>query len=143
MLISNPYSEDFKVRNHSHFASIVRVFLEDGDLLEDENIFLKDLSEFLNINNEEYEHILKHYHTYPPYPVYTFNSRFERLYDLASMVYSEPYEEKRQDFLMRRLAKALGFRDENLVYIIGKTKSLLALEVNAEEFIDEMNNMYI
>ncbi|MDO7569278.1 MAG: TerB family tellurite resistance protein, partial [Flavobacteriaceae bacterium] len=64
MSISDIYSSGFKNRNRDHFAAIVRVALSDGIINDDEQAFLNRTAINLEVEEEEYQNILKNADTY-------------------------------------------------------------------------------
>ena len=58
MSISDLFDSGFKKRNEDHFASIVRVAMEDGIITDEEKAFLDRLARNLDISDEDYKDIL-------------------------------------------------------------------------------------
>lgn len=142
MSISNLYSTGFRERNRDHFASIVRLALVDEHISPEEKKFLDRLAENLDISSDEYERILENPNAYPINPPYTYESRLERLYDLARMVYVDEHLAGTHELnMLRKLAVGLGFTSANVNYIIDKALKLVSRHVPLEGFIDEMKNM--
>jgi hypothetical protein len=59
MSISDLFDSGFKSRNKGHFSAIVRVAMENGQLSEEERLFLDKLAVQLEISPEEYAEILE------------------------------------------------------------------------------------
>src|SRR5690606_42123764 len=95
MSFSDLFDSGFKKRNEDHFAAIVRVAMGDGVITDDEKAFLDRLAVKLDISEEDYKLILKDYQSHPINPPLSYDSRLERLYDLARMVYVDRSEERR------------------------------------------------
>ena len=83
MSFSDLFDSEFKSRNKSHFSSIVRVAISDGELSVEEKEFLDKLAIRLEISKAVYEEILENPAKYPINPPYLHTQRLERLYDLS------------------------------------------------------------
>ena len=59
MSFSDLFDSGFKKRNEDHFASIVRVAMDDGVISDEEKIFLDRLARNLNISEGNYKLILQ------------------------------------------------------------------------------------
>jgi uncharacterized tellurite resistance protein B-like protein len=141
MSISDLFDSGFKDRNKGHFASIVRVAMENGHLSEEERHFLDKLAVRLDITDAEYKEILESPFSYPINPPYLHTQRLERLYDLSRMVYADHILGPKQKEILTRFALALGFTPGNVSYIVDKALSLLVLNVDSDTFVYEMQHM--
>lgn len=138
MLHQDIYDSGFKERNKGHFASIVRVAYNDGDVTQEELDFINDLSEKLDISEEDYKAIMKNPNNYPVNPPYLQEQRIERLYDLARMVFINHILGPKQKQTLRKFTSALGFSGD-INAITDKALSLLVMEYNLENFKQEMD----
>jgi hypothetical protein len=141
MSISDLFDSGFKDRNKGHFASIVRVAMEDGILDTEEKAFLDKLANQLEISADEYSEIVANPFKYPINPPYLHTQRLERLYDLSRMVYAHNEAGPKQKEILTRFALALGFTPGNVKYIVDKALSLLVLSVDLDTFVYEMQHM--
>ncbi|TRW22380.1 TerB family tellurite resistance protein [Flavobacterium zepuense] len=141
MSISDLFDSGFKDRNKGHFASIVRVAMENGHLSEEERLFLDVLAKRLEISGQEYKEILANPKAYPINPPYLHVQRLERLYDLSRMVYADHVLGPKQKEILTRFALALGFTPGNVQYIVDKSLSLLVMNVDSDTFVYEMQHM--
>ena len=141
MSISDLYSNSFRERNRDHFAAIVRVALSDGLINDEEKAFLDRLAKNLDISESEYEEILENPEKYPINPPFLHDTRLERLYDLARMVYADHIEDEDEKRIMTRLCIGLGFTSANVKYIIEKAYDLIAHGVDVETFKEEIKKM--
>lgn len=141
MSISDLFDSGFRERNRGHFASIVRVALDDHDISEAEQKFLDTLANRLDISREEYERILADPKKFPINPPYLYTQRLERLYDLGLMVYADEVLGDKQRDLLAKFAIALGFTPGNVQYIVDKALSLLVMRADLNTFVYEMQNM--
>ena len=129
MSISDIYSSGFKNRNRDHFAAIVRVALSD-----DEQAFLNRTAINLEVEEEEYQNILKNADTYKINPPSTTQNRLERLYDLTRMVYADSIADEGEKSLLRRLVTGLGFSTD-ADEIVNKAIELVVAGKDEDEFI--------
>ena len=134
MSISDIYSSGFKNRNRDHFAAIVRVALSDGIINDDEQAFLNRTAINLEVEEEEYQNILKNADTYKINPPSTTQNRLERLYDLTRMVYADSIADEGEKSLLRRLVTGLGFNTD-ADEIVNKAIELVAAGKDEDEFI--------
>ena len=141
MSFSELFESGFKKRNQDHFAAIVRVAMSDGIINEAERAFLDRLATRLDITEADYKTILKDYQSHPINPPLSYETRLERLYDLARMVWADHIEGKDQVVLLEKLCVGLGFNPDNVKYITDKALTLVHYEVDLDEFIDKMKHM--
>lgn len=141
MSFSDLFDSEFKTRNKGHFSAIVRVATSDGDLSQEERIFLDKLAVRLEISKEEYEEILENPLKYPINPPYSYAHRLERLYDLSRMVYVDHVLGPKQKDVLTKFALALGFTPGNVNYIVDKALSLLVMGADLDTFTFEMMHM--
>lgn len=141
MSISDLFDSEFKARNKGHFSAIVRVAIADGDLSDEEKLFLDKLKNRLEISDAEYEEILENPTKYPINPPSLHVTRLERLYDLSRMVYADHVLGPKQKEIVTKFALALGFTPGNVGYIVDKAFSLLMLNVDLDTFVYEMQHM--
>ncbi|MBJ7880951.1 TerB family tellurite resistance protein [Gelidibacter salicanalis] len=141
MSISDLFDSGFKRRNEDHFASIVRVAMDDGVITDDEKAFLDRLARNLDISEEDYKLILKDYQSHPINPPTSYDSRLERLFDLARMVHVDHIQGDKEETLLKKIAIGLGFRTDNVKYVVDKALTLVADGVDLDTFIDEIKHM--
>lgn len=141
MSFSDLFESGFKKRNEDHFAAIVRVAMSDGIINDSEKAFLDRLATGLDITEQDYKDILKDYKSHPINAPHSYDTRLERLYDLARMVWADQIEGPDQVVLLEKLCIGLGFNPHNVKYIADKALTLVHYEVELEEFIDKMKKM--
>ena len=141
MSFSDLFESGFKKRNEDHFASIVRVAMSDGIINEAEKAFLDLLATRLDITETQYKEILKDYKSHPINAPHSYDTRLERLFDLARMVWSDHIEGPNQLVLLEKLCIGLGFNQDNVKYIADKALTLVHYEVNLEDFTEKMKKM--
>ncbi|WP_048331524.1 tellurite resistance TerB family protein [Bizionia psychrotolerans] len=141
MSFSDLFDSGFKKRNEDHFASIVRVAMDDGIITDEEKAFLDRLARNLDISEADYKTILKDYQSHPINPPTSYDRRLERLFDLARMVFVDHIKGDHEEFVLRKIAIGLGFSPENVKYITEKALTLVSDGVDLDTFIEEMKNM--
>lgn len=141
MSFTDLYDSGFRKRNQDHFASIVRVAMEDGIISDEEKAFLDRLARNLSISKEEYAIILDDYLVHPINPPTTYDRRLERLYDLTRMVHID-HQLEQEEPLLERLAIGLGFSTSNVHYVVHKALTLVREKVDIDTFQEEIKNMH-
>ncbi len=141
MSISDLFGGEFRKRNKDHFAAIVRVAMDDGEITDEEKSFLDRLSKKLDISKADYKQILKDYASHPINPPLSYNLRLERLYDLSQMVYADHIKDEHQVKLLHKIAVGLGFSAVNVGYIVDKALKLVTTGAKLEEFTKAIKTM--
>ncbi|WP_055443914.1 TerB family tellurite resistance protein [Lacinutrix himadriensis] len=141
MSISDLFDSGFKKRNEDHFASIVRVAMEDGVITDEEKAFLDRLARNLDISEGDYAIILKDYASHNINPPTSYDSRLERLYDLSRMVFVDHIKGDDEEHVLRKIAVGLGFKPENVKYVVDKALTLVSNKVDLDTFIEEIKTM--
>lgn len=141
MSISDLFDSGFKKRNEDHFAAIVRVAMDDGFISDDEKAFLDRLARNLDISELDYKTILKDYKSHPINPPTSYDRRLERLYDLARMVAVDHINHDSKMVLLRKIGVGLGFRSDNVKYIVDKALTVVSNGVDLDTFVEEMKEM--
>ena len=141
MAISDLFDSEFRKRNKDHFASIVRMAMNDDIITKGEQKFLDRLANRLNISEDDYKKLLKDYNSRPINAPNSYDQRLDRLYDLARMVWADKIRQKNQVKLLRRFCVALGFHAVNAKYITKKALELVRQEVDLDEFKYGIKNM--
>ena len=134
MSISNLFDSGFKTRNKSHFAAIVRVAMGDGQITDDERLFLERLAKNLDVSEEEFEKIIKNYNDYPINPPVTLERRIERLFDLVRMVYADGFQQQNMFKVVVKLCVGLGFDLKKVDVIAEKALMLAKYDNDFESF---------
>ena len=141
MSFSDLFDSGFKKRNEDHFASIVRIAMDDGVITIEEQAFLERLARNLDIGEGDFNLILEDYKSHPINPPTSYDRRLERLYDLARMVYVDHIKGDHEESLLRKIALGLGFHADNVKYIVDKALTLVNSGTDLDDFIDAMKKM--
>ncbi len=141
MSFSDLFDSGFKKRNEDHFASIVRVAMDDGIITVEEKEFLDRLARNLNISEGDYKLILQDYKSHPINPPVSYDNRLERLYDLVRMVHVDQINGDPEHKLLHKIAVGLGFHAVNVKYVVDKALTLVSNVVDLDTFMHEIKNM--
>lgn len=141
MAISDLYSGGFRSRNRDHFAAIVRVALSDGEIQPEELSFIERLAHNLDIAEEDLKKIMKDPSQYPVNPPADYESRLERLYDIARMVCADHITDAAEMRVMLRLVIGLGFPAKRAVAISEKAMELLYDQADIASFKQGIRKM--
>lgn len=141
MSISDLYDSGFRRRNADHFAAIVRVAMDDGEITDEEHDFLLRIARNLDITEKEYKDIMKDYSSHPINPPVSFDLRIERLYDLARMVHADKIDKEGEIRLLTKMAVGLGFTTVNVHYVVDKALTLVAANLDLDDFTYGIKNM--
>lgn len=99
-------------RNVGHFASIVSMAAVDGALNSEEEKLLVRFARKLDINEDEYEEILKNPSKYPINPPNDADRRLERMHDLFEIIFADHEIDDHERFLLEKYAIGLGYTAE-------------------------------
>lgn len=141
MSFSDLFDSGFKKRNESHFASIVRVAMDDGVITPEEQEFLDRLAQKLEISEVDYKAILKNYQEHPINPPVSYDQRLERLYDLVRMVHVDQINGDPEHKLLNKIGVGLGFHATNVKYIMDKALTLVHHGADIDVFTEGIKNM--
>lgn len=141
MSISDLFDSGFKKRNEDHFASIVKVGMDDGVISDEEKAFLDRLARNLDISEADYKAILKDYASHPINPPTSYDSRLERLYDLSRMVYVDHIKGEHEEVVLRKIAVGLGFSAINVKYVVDKALTLVSNGTDLDTFVEAIKKM--
>lgn len=141
MSFSELFDSGFRTRNEDHFASIVRVAMDDGIISEEEKAFLERTARRLEIGEDNYADIVKNYKTHPVNPPTSYDNRLERLYDLSRMVYVDHIKGDHEEIVLRKIAVGLGFSTDNVKYVVDKALTLVSNGVDLDTFTEAIKTM--
>ena len=142
MSFSDLFNSGFTTRNQDHFASIVRVAFSDNIISQEEKDFLDRLAHNLDISKETYLSIFKNYKSHPINPPISQESRIERLYDLARMVYADDIKDADEVKMLSKIAIGLGFQTETVSEVVNTSLKLVSDKVAFETFKEEMKRVF-
>lgn len=108
-------------RNLGHFASIANMATVNGKLGSEEERLLKQFAVKLDINEDEYEKILKNPNIYPINPPNSAERRLERMHDLFKIIFADHIIDDHERFLLEKYAIGLGYSVDQARELIKKS----------------------
>ncbi|WP_339701071.1 TerB family tellurite resistance protein [uncultured Marixanthomonas sp.] len=121
-------------RNLSHFASIANIAAIDGELNEEEEKLLKRFARKLNIEEDEYQEVIKNPTKYPINPPNSSDRRLERMHDLFEMIFADHEIDDHERFLIERYAIGLGYTAELAQKLIKRSIEIYDGGLNLEDY---------
>ncbi len=122
------------LRNLGHFASIVNLAAIDGDINEKEEILLKRFARKLDINEDEYQKIMKNPKAYPLSSYSSVERRLERLHDLFKIIFADSSIDAEEEELVKRYAIGLGFSSQASQAIIRRSIQIFSGQLSFEDY---------
>lgn len=121
-------------RNLGHFASIVKMATVNGELNEEELAQLKHFASKLDIDENEYDDILKNPSKYPINPPIDAKKRLERMHDLFEMIYLDHAIDDGERDLIERYAIALGYPEDLAEKLIRRSIQIYENGLDLEDY---------
>lgn len=118
----------------AHFASMVTLAAQDGVVTKKEDQLLKVFARRLNIEEAEYNKIVKDPSQYPIVPMNSADGRLERLMDLFKVMLIDKEIADEELHLIRRYAIALGYTQEKAERIIQRSIDIFNGDITLEEY---------
>ena len=121
-------------RNLGHFASIANIASIDGELNAEEEKLLRRFAKKLDINEDEYEKVLKNPGNYPINPPNDADRRLERMHDLFEMIFADHEIDDHERFLIERYAIGLGYTTELAQKLIKRSVEIYSGGLDREDY---------
>ncbi|MRT15495.1 TerB family tellurite resistance protein [Vitellibacter sp. q18] len=121
-------------RNLGHFASIANIASVDGAINPEEEKMLKRFARKLDIEEEEYEAVLKHPEKYPINPPNDAERRLERIHDLFEMIFADNEIDDHERFLIEKYAIGLGYSAEMAQDLIKRSIKIYSGGLSLEDY---------
>lgn len=121
-------------RNLSHFAAITNLATVNGKLGKEEEKMLKDFAIKLDIDEHEYEKILKDPTIYPISPPNSAERRLERMHDLFRIIFADNVIDDHERFLVEKYAIGLGYTAEQARELIRKSIQIYTGGLSFEDY---------
>jgi uncharacterized tellurite resistance protein B-like protein len=128
------FKQGYHSRNLGHFASIVNIANLDGKIDEEEQTLIKRLALKLDIDNSEYEEILKDPQKYPILPSNSVEERLERIHDLFDIIFTDHEIDSKEFVLIKKYAIALGFDHVNANELIRESINIYSGKISLDEY---------
>jgi len=100
---------------------------------------LKRLARKLDVDNSEFEEILKTPNRYPINPPNNKFERLERIYDLFKIVYSDNHMDENEEKLVNKYAIGLGFNTNETERVVTKSKQIFSGKIAYEDYESIIN----
>jgi len=121
-------------RNLGHFASIANIASIDGAINAEEEKMLKRFARKLDIEEAEYEAVLKNPTQYPINPPNDAERRLERIHDLFEMIFADHDIDDHERFLIERYAIGLGYTAEIAQDLIKRSIAIYSGGLSLEDY---------
>lgn len=121
MSLEDLFSGGSHKRKLGHFSALVNVALVDGPMTPEEEFLLLRFARKLDINELEYNEILKNPTKYPVFPTHSQEIRLKQLHDIFRIVYSNKELDEEEAAFLNRYAIVLGFNETEAKRIIDRS----------------------
>ncbi|MAN59033.1 MAG: hypothetical protein CMC08_04265 [Flavobacteriaceae bacterium] len=121
-------------RNLGHFASIANIAAIDGELNHEEEKLLRRFAKKLDIDESEYQEVLKNPGKYPINPPNDADRRLERMHDLFEMIFADHEIDDHERFLIERYAIGLGYTAELAKKLIERSIEIYSGGLDLEDY---------
>ncbi|MDP3313156.1 TerB family tellurite resistance protein [Lutibacter sp.] len=121
-------------RNLFHFASVVKLALEDNIITIEEEKLLKRLAKRFHISDEKYKQIIENPEEYPIDTPHSYDERIERLYDLIKMVFADGSVSSHELHVLKKISLGLGFSLQNVDNVVSEAVKSLENDLDLEDF---------
>lgn len=121
-------------RNLGHFASIASIAAVDGALNPDEETMLKRFARKLDIDESEYNEVLKNPTKYPINPPNSAEKRLERMHDLFEMIFADNEIDEDERMLVERYAIGLGYTEQLATKLIKRSIDIYNGGLDLEDY---------
>lgn len=143
MDISDFYMSIGQKRNISHFSNIVRIAKSDGIITHEEIVFLQNVANKYNIEDDKFKEILKNPDNFPTIGHLECLERIERLYDLVKMIRADHIIADEEVSVLRKIAIGLAFPLHEIDEIVDKAVNFETENSNLESFQKEILKIVI
>lgn len=121
-------------RNLGHFASIANIASVDGALNAEEEKLLRRFARKLDIDESEYEEVLKNPAKYPINPPNDADRRLERMHDLFEMIFADHEIDEQERRLIEKYATGLGYTDKLAAELIKRSIEIYQGGLDIEDY---------
>jgi len=134
MSFTDLFESGERSRNVGHFASIVNMATVNGKLGQVEEKLLKKFAVKLDIEEDEYERILKNPTIFPISPSNSAEKRLERLHDLFQIIFADNTIDDHERFLIEKYAIGLGYSAEQSKDLIDRSIKIYTEGLSFEDY---------
>ncbi len=121
-------------RNIGHFASIANMAAVDGELNAEEEKMLRRFARKLDIDESEYEEVLKNPKQFPINPPNDADRRLERMHDLFEMIFADHEIDENERKLVEKYAIGLGYTDALAAKLIKRSIEIYQGGLDMEDY---------
>ena len=121
-------------RNIGHFASIANMASVDGELNPDEEKMLRRFARKLDIDESDYEAVLKNPNKYPINPPNDADRRLERMHDLFEMIFADHEIDDHERKLIEKYAIGLGYTEVLAAKLIKRSIEIYQGGLDMEDY---------
>lgn len=121
-------------RNVAYFASIVKLALADGVILEGEEKLLKRLAKRFHIMKEMQTEVMENPSKFSMVTPHSYDERIEQLFLLAKMIYADDEVSKKEASTLRKIAVGLGFPIDNVEKVVDEAIHLVLNDNDLDDF---------
>lgn len=121
-------------RNLGHFAAMANMASVDGEIGPEEEKLLRRFAVKLDIDDSEYDEVLKTPAKFPINPPNSTDKRLERLHDLFRMIYVDHGIDDHERFLIEKYAIGLGFSAQLAQKVIKRSIEIFSGGVDFDDY---------
>ena len=134
MSFTDLFESGERSRNLGHFTSIVNMATVNGKIGQEEERLLKKFAVKLDIEEDEYEKILKNPAIFPLSPSNSAEERLQRLHDLFQIIFADNTIDDHERFLIEKYAIGLGYSAEQSKDLIERSIKIYSGGLNFEDY---------
>ncbi len=135
MPILDLYNHSEQRRNLAHFAALATLAAVDGEVNPEEKAILNRFANKLNITEAEYREVMKKENKYPIEAPFEMEKRFERLFDLFRLIYSDHAIDEEEMALVKKYAIGLGFSAAKADKLIARSIDIFSGRIDFEDYL--------
>jgi uncharacterized tellurite resistance protein B-like protein len=134
MPILDLYNHPEQRRNLAHFAALASLAAIDGEVNPEEKAVLDRFASKLNISDAEYKEVMKKENKYPIEAPFEMEKRYERLFDLFKIIYSDHEIDAEEIDLVTKYAIGLGFTLAQASQVVARSAAIFSGGIDIEDY---------
>ncbi|AVI50424.1 hypothetical protein C5O00_04290 [Pukyongia salina] len=134
MTFTELFESGEKSRKLSHFASIMRMALVNGELVDEEKRLLTRFAEKLDITPSELAKIEKDPSVYPMNPPNSAEERLAMMLDLFKIIFADNEIDDNEKELLKRYAIGLGYTEDLANKLIKRSIQIFEGGLDLEDY---------
>lgn len=120
-------------RKLGHFSALVKAVHVDGEMSPEEEFLLLRFARKLDINELEYNEIIKNPQKYNVYPTNSHEIRLKQLHDMLQIIFVDHAIDDEEERFLNRYALVIGFPETEAARIIKRSIEIFS---NRLDFYD-------